>query len=207
MSQQIGVQGIKPGSYYIKGGVEMEKRKELEKSLDEAMETVNSPYLQSDVDADATLHKIQRLERGKKWAQELADERIAVVNCWLEKQLADRQGAIDSLQNQLQIYAEDRLKNSKRKSVSLPSGKFGFRKQPPKIERPDDQILLAYAKEANPQFVKVKESLDWLGLKKSCIIDGNKMIDENGEVLPGITVTEQGPKFYVDTKEEEHEDK
>lgn len=174
---------------------------EMENSLAEAMETVDSPYLQSDEDADATLHKIQRLERGKAWAQKLADEQIAKVNAWLDKQLANRQGAIDSLQNQLQVYAETRLQNSKRKSASLPSGKFGFRKQPVKIEHLDD-VLLAYAKEANPQFVKVKESLDWLGLKKSCIIDGDKMIDENGEVLPGITVTEQAPKFYVDTKEE-----
>lgn len=175
---------------------------DLEKSLSEAMETVASPYLQSDDEADATLHKIQRLERGKAWAQKLADEQIAKVNAWLEKQLADRQGVIDSLANQLQLYAEERLRNSERKSVSLPCGKFGFRRVPDKIEH-DDQILLAFVKESSPQFVKVKKTLDWAGLKKSCIIDGDRMIDENGEVLPGIIIQQQEPKFYVDTKEDE----
>ena len=28
------------------------------------------------------------------------------------------------------------------------------------------------------------------------------LMDENGEVLPGITVEQQTPKFYVDTKED-----
>lgn len=37
---------------------------ELEKSLAEAMEAGNSPYLENDADADSALHKIQRLNRG-----------------------------------------------------------------------------------------------------------------------------------------------
>ena len=50
--------------------------------------------------------------------------------------------------------------------------------------------------------MKIQESVDWAGLKKSCVIDQDKMIDENGEVLPGITIEQQEPKFYVDTKED-----
>lgn len=174
---------------------------ELEKSLAEAMEVSKSPYLENDADADSALHKIQRLNRGIEWARKLAEDQKKKIDAWLEQQIANRQEAITSQQNLLKLYAEDRLKNSKRKSVSLPSGKFGYRKQPPKITH-DDTILLAFAKEVAPQFVKVKESLDWAGLKKSCVIDQDKMIDENGEVLPGITIEQPEPKFYVDTKEE-----
>ena len=174
---------------------------ELEKSLAEAMEAGNSPYLENDADADSALHKIQRLNRGIEWARKLAEDQKKKIDAWLEQQIANRQEAITSQENLLKLYAEDRLKNSKRKSVSLPSGKFGYRKQPPKITH-DDTILLAFAKEAAPQFVKVKESLDWAGMKKSCVIDQGKMIDENGEVLPGITIEQPEPKFYVDTKEE-----
>lgn len=183
---------------YITGGENME---ELEKSLAEAMETNNTPYLENDADADSALHKIQRLNRGIEWARKLAEDQKKKIDAWLEQQIANRQEAITSQENLLKLYAEDRLKNSKRKSVSLPNGKFGFRKQPPKITH-DDTILLAYAKEAAPQFVKVKESLDWAGMKKSCVIDQGKMIDENGEVLPGITIEQPELKFYVDTKEE-----
>ena len=166
---------------------------ELEKSLAEAMETNNSPYLENDADADSALHKIQRLNQGINYVRKIAEQQIQKIVAWRDEQIANRQEAITSEQN--------RLKNSKRKSVSLPSGKFGYRKQPPKITH-DDTILLAFAKESAPQFVKVKESVDWAGLKKSCVIDQDKMIDENGEVLPGITIEQQEPKFYVDTKED-----
>lgn len=174
---------------------------ELEKSLAEAMEAGNSMYLENDADADSALHKIQRLNRGIEWARKLAEQQKQKIDAWLEQQIANRQEAIASQENLLRLYAEDRLKNSKRKSVSLPSGKFGFRKQPPKITH-NDTVLLAFAKETAPQFVKVKESVDWAGLKKTCVIDQDKMIDENGEVLPGITIEQQEPKFYVDTKED-----
>lgn len=175
---------------------------DVERSLAEAMESGNSFYLENDADADSALHKIQRLNRGIEWAKKLAEQQKQKIDLWLEQQIANRQEAISSQENLLQLYAEDRLRNSKRKSVSLPNGKFGFRKQPPKITH-DDTILLAFAKEAAPQFVKVKESLDWAGLKKSCIIDQDKMIDENGEVLPGITIEQQEAKFYVDIGKEE----
>lgn len=174
---------------------------ELEKSLAEAMEVSKNPYLENDADADSALHKIQRLNRGIDYVRKIAEQQIQKIVAWRDEQISNRQEAITSQQNLLKLYAEDRLKNSKRKSVSLPNGKFGFRKQPPKITH-DDTILLAYAKEAAPQFVKVKESLDWAGMKKSCVIDQGKMIDENGEVLPGITIEQPELKFYVDTKEE-----
>lgn len=179
---------------------------ELEKSLAEAMEAGNSMYLENDADADSALHKIQRLNRGIEWARKLAEQQKQKIDAWLEQQIANRQEAIASQENLLRLYAEDRLKNSKRKSVSLPSGKFGFRKGQPKIEHQDD-VLLQYAKEANQKYVKVKESLDWSGLKKSCVIDHDKMIDENGEVLPGITIHPAEQTFYVSVKEENHEDK
>jgi hypothetical protein len=175
---------------------------DVERSLAEAMELGNSFYLENDADADSALHKIQRLNRGIEWAKKLAEQQKQKIDLWLEQQIANRQEAISSQENLLQLYAEDRLRNSKRKSVSLPNGKFGFRKQPPKITH-DDTILLAFAKESAPQFVKVKESVDWAGLKKSCIIDQDKMIDENGEVLPGITIEQQEAKFYVDIGKEE----
>ncbi len=122
---------------------------ELEKSLAEAMENNNGPYLENDADADSALHKIQRLNQGINYVRKIAEQQIQKIVAWRDEQIANRQEAITSEQNLLQLYAEERLKNSKRKSVSLPSGKFGYRKQPPKIAH-DDTILLAFAKETAP---------------------------------------------------------
>lgn len=187
---------------------EMEKSlaKEMGISLEEFMGKVDSSYLTSDVEAEAILVRINKRNKVKESKQKDAAAWHAKVDKWLDAILTSIDQANESDENMLKTYAEDRLKNSKRKSVSLPSGKFGFRKGQPKIEHQDD-VLLQYAKEANPKYVKVKESLDWSGLKKACVIDQDKMIDENGEVLPGITIHPAEQTFYVNVKEEEHEDK
>ncbi|WP_317423192.1 host-nuclease inhibitor Gam family protein [uncultured Acidaminococcus sp.] len=170
---------------------------ELEKSLAEAMENNNGPYLENDADADSALHKIQRLNQGINYVRKIAEQQIQKIVAWRDEQIANRQEAITSEQNLLQLYAEERLKNSKRKSVSLPSGKFGYRKQPPKITH-DDTILLAFAKETAPQFVKVKESVDWANLKKGCTVDGDHLISQDGEIIPGVTVEQHPDKFYTE---------
>lgn len=179
---------------------------EMKKSLEDFMGEIDSPYLKSDEDAEAILVRMNKRNRAKEAVQREADAWHAKVNVWLAAKISSIDNANASDEAKLQVYAEDRLKNSKRKSVSLPSGKFGFRKGQPKIEHQDD-VLLQYAKEANQKYVKVKESLDWSGLKKSCIIDHDMMIDENGEVLPGITIHPAEETFYVSVKEEDHEDK
>lgn len=175
---------------------------EMKKSLEDFMGEIDSPYLKSDEDAEAILVRMNKRNRAKEAVQREADAWHAKVNVWLAAKISSIDNANASDEAKLQVYAEDRLKNSKRKSVSLPSGKFGFRKGQPKIEHQDD-VLLQYAKEANQKYVKVKESLDWSGLKKSCTIDGTRMVDANGEILPGVTVMEQEPKFYVDAKGDE----
>ena len=142
---------------------------ELEKSLAEAMENNNSPHLENDADADSVLHKIQRLNQGIDYVRQIAEQQIQKIVAWRDEQIINRQEAISSEQNLLQLYAEERLKNSERKSVSLPSGKFGYRKQPPKITH-DDTILLAFAKEAAPP-VRENQGICRLGRAEKILCD------------------------------------
>ena len=48
-------------------------------------------------------------------------------------------------------------------------------------------------------FVKVSESLDWAGLKAKAGIVGTSLVNEDGEIIPGIEVVEREPKFMVET--------
>lgn len=170
---------------------------DMERSLAEAMELGNSLYLENDADADSALHRIQRLNRGIEWAKKLAEQQKQKIDLWLEQQIANRQEAISSQKNLLQLYAEERLKNSKRKSVSLPNGKFGFRKSPAKFQR-DEATLLEYAEKELPDCVKIKKSVDWATLKKGCTVDGDHLISQDGEIIPGVTVEQQPDKFYTE---------
>lgn len=84
-------------------------------------------------------------------------------------------------------------------SYSLPSGKLILKKQQPQFTT-DDAALIPWLKgNAMGDFVKVKESADWSALKKLVTVtpDGESVMDENGEVVPGVTVTQRPDVFEV----------
>ena len=101
-------------------------------------------------------------------------------------------------------------KANKSESYSFPGGKLVLKRQDPEYKK-DENTVIAWLKEHNaPQFVKVKETLDWDSLKKSCSGDADgKMIfgeeiTEDGEIvqvtIPGIDVVYREDKFCVEVK-------
>ena len=152
--------------------------------------------------ADWCLRKIRENESQIAKNELDAKAEVERIQRWLEAVNAPMKKDKEHFENVLREYAEQALEGKKKRSMTLPNGKFGFRKVPPKIKQ-NDEALLEYAKTSAPDYVKVKESVDWAGLKKSCKQDGDHYVTPDGEILPGVTVTEQGPKFYVDTKGDE----
>ena len=101
-------------------------------------------------------------------------------------------------------------KAAKSESYAFPGGKLVLKQQEPEYKK-DEQAVIAFLKEKNvPQFVKVKETLDWDNLKKSCAgaVDGKMLfteeVNEDGEIVPvyvpGIEVVDREPKFVVEVK-------
>lgn len=85
-------------------------------------------------------------------------------------------------------------------SYVLPGGKLILKTQNPEFKR-DDKTVIEWLK-ANQynNFVKVKEELDWAGLKGATAVIGGKIATEDGEFVPGIEVIEREPKFVVEVK-------
>lgn len=101
-------------------------------------------------------------------------------------------------------------KAGKSESYSFPGGKLIRKRQDPEYKR-DEQTVIAFLKEQNAtQFIKVKESLDWDNLKKSCAgcAEGKVLFGEqvtaDGEIVPvyvpGIEVIDREDKFVVEVK-------
>ena len=87
-------------------------------------------------------------------------------------------------------------------SYILPGGKLLVKKQQPKFET-DDSVLVPWLKHnAMTDFVKVEERADWEALKKVIAVtdDGASVVDENGEIIPGVTVTQRPDLFQVDVE-------
>ena len=83
-------------------------------------------------------------------------------------------------------------------SYTLPGGKLVRKRQQPQYET-DDEALVPWLETNMAQLVKIKKSADWAALKKLCSVtpDGQHVVTEDGEIIPGVTVTQH--LFVVDT--------
>lgn len=82
-------------------------------------------------------------------------------------------------------------------SYPLPTGKLVLKHQEPEY-KPDDETLVPWLEKNKPDYVKVQKSADWAGLKKTLILNGTTLITEDGEIVPGITVTPRPDKFKAE---------
>jgi phage host-nuclease inhibitor protein Gam len=71
--------------------------------------------------------------------------------------------------------------------------------QGPDFIRDDEKIIQCLKDADAKEFIKTKETLDWAALKKTVIVDGDKVVDiENGIIIDGVKVQERPPKFEVE---------
>jgi hypothetical protein len=108
-------------------------------------------------------------------------------------------------ENNLRAYFEQvPFKTTKAgwKTYDLPNGKLTFKPQEPAYDRQDDDIVKWLKASKKPELIKIKEAPDWTNLKKQLKVgpDGKCMVTADGEVVPGITVIPQDPKFTVTLK-------
>lgn len=87
-------------------------------------------------------------------------------------------------------------------NYALPSGKLVVKKQEPEYER-DEEALVEWLKaNGGETFVKVKETVDWAGLKGTLSVIGETVADANGQIIPCIKATERPSVFKVELKKE-----
>ena len=104
------------------------------------------------------------------------------------------------LKGQLEQYFDsvEKRRTKTQEVYKLPSGTLRRKYPGPQFKR-DDDALVKWLKERNMnEYVKVKETADWASLKKMVQIAGDKIVDENGEVVEGITVVDRPPVFEVE---------
>ena len=82
-------------------------------------------------------------------------------------------------------------------TYKLPTGKLILKKQAPEYERKDDE-LLPWLKQNRPDLVKVTESANWAELKKTITVNGENVVTEDGEIVPGVKVREREDRFEVE---------
>jgi hypothetical protein len=152
-------------------------------------------------------------DQGAKWCVDRINEacrEFDEINEWyqamIKKAMAKRDATIDRMRNYLRYYADlVPMKETKtQRSYPITGGKLILKKQQPKFEVDDDTLVPWLKSNFMAHLVKVKESADWATLKKVVNVSGSGVTTDEGEVIPGVTVTQRPDVFKVEM-EDSHE--
>lgn len=105
---------------------------------------------------------------------------------------------IDFFKKALEVYAMEQLSGTKKKSIKLPYGTLGFKKQQDKFEYSDELILEWLKSNKQNDFITVKttEAIDKKKLKKDGFVNNGRLFINNIPV-DGVIVSSQEDKFEI----------
>jgi len=157
----------------------------------------------NDMKAEWVLSKIRSIRKEKK---KETDELLRQMRFYEDRmdmicKQADEEVAW--FESMLTPYFDERMESGFTKSTKtqttykLPTGKLVLKHQAPEYERKDAE-LLPWLKANRPDLVKVVESPNWAELKKTVKINGDSVVTEDGEVIPGVKVIEREDEFKVE---------
>ena len=107
---------------------------------------------------------------------------------------------IEYLKHMLMVYFDTvpHKTTKTQQSYGLPSGKLVLKRQAPTHDV-DDNVLIPWLRENMPEAIKVKESSSWSDmLKGGAAINGGALVTADGEIIPGVTITERDAKFTIE---------
>lgn len=191
----------------IQESIENDFLKELEEfiSEEEAKDLGIDPEattvkIENPSQADFFLRLLNQATAEVQYVNEMCDNKIEKhnerVNRFRDESIKGLDSQINYYTMLLQTYAESVL-NDKKKSMKLPEGTIGIKKQADKIDY-EDEVVMEYLKTHHPEFIrtKIKEEIDKKTLKSEAeVVDGAYFI--GGKEVEGIKVLPQPQKFYV----------
>lgn len=177
---------------------ELENFIEQESDINESDEQYK---INNEEEANEILRRIKYFESEIEKVNKISDSEIErytkLINDYRNKKLLEFNNRLEHYQLLLEEYAKETLRGKKTKTISLPFGKIGFKKQQDTFNY-DEEVLLKYLKENSADFIKVttKESVEKAKLKKAGTISDGKLY-LNGSAVDGITVTKNEDKFII----------
>lgn len=163
-----------------------------------APETANTEnwVIKSKEEADWALQKIADARKEMQENTDYVQAQVEKLQAWLNKVNQTHESTVVFFENKLAPYVEEQIRSSKKKSISLPNGRVGFRKK--SVTAKNNDVLMEYVKKNYGEYVKQVEQLDLAGFKKSCNIISGHLITADGEVVPGYEITETN-EIYTET--------
>ena len=166
--------------------------------LDEQEQVNDERFIvDDDQKANWALRKISELQKEVERNTKLAEQEIDKIKQWettQNKQIGDSILYFEGLLNEYAI--KQREIDPEFKSMSLPNGRFGFRKQQPKWEYNDEKVLSYLEQAGMNDLIRTTRVPNKAEIRKIFEVVDDKVINkETGEVVEGIEIEQREEKF------------
>lgn len=146
--------------------------------------------------------KLTVLKSKEKEIKQLANVERDRIADWEKGELLSITNSVSFFDGLIQAYHANQLAvDPKAKTISTPYGKSKTRKSGEAPEKQDEDKILQYVIE-NDMDEFIKNSVKWADLKKSLKIveiSGEKVVvDENGQLVPGVNVKPESISYSVE---------
>ena len=163
-------------------------------------------HVDNDMKAEWCLNKIRGIRAEQKREK---DELQRQMQFYLDQmEIVDKKADENAafFEEMLKGYFVDRVDEGFTKATKtqitykLPTGVLKLKKQQPSIDYKTHQAdTIEWLKQNGfTQFIKTKEELAWSDLKKNVTIQDGAAVTADGEIIPGIEVTEREDVFEVE---------
>lgn len=161
--------------------------------MSELLQEVESFVIDTDAKAEWALRKIKEARADRDTWVAWYKEKIVEITAQTDADTANLERML------LDYFASVPHKKTKtQESYKLPCGKLVLKTQNPEYKRDDKTVIEWLKLNGQDNFVKVKEELDWAGLKEATEIFNGHIVTEDGEIVPGVEVVDREAKFVVE---------
>ena len=156
--------------------------------------------IDNDEKAEWALAKIREEQAEAQRIMNVCRSMIMHYEQQLKKAEEDLEKKTAYLRSQLEQYFDsvEKRRTKTQEVYKLPSGTLRRKYPSPQFNRDDEKLVKWLKDRQMNEYIKVKETADWASLKKTIQVVGNKAVDEDGEIVEGITVVDRPPVFEVE---------
>lgn len=155
-------------------------------------ETTSSKRFEiTDLDsATWAMRKLKAFDDQDAEYKRVAQSQIDSIEDWRDRKLESNSQSREYMQGILVDYLlKERQKNPKFK-IDTPYGTVSTRKSPAGVNWSDAKVVSSLKKQDLNELIKVTEAPDKAAIKKAFSFQGNRYVNEDGQVLEGATPKE-----------------
>ncbi len=144
--------------------------------------------------------KLSALKAKETEITNLAKAEKERIEHWEATEKASLNNDIQFFESLINEYHAEVLKEDpKAKTLSTPYGKSKSRTSKAQPDKANEATILKYIEE-NEMTEYIKPTLKWADFKKSLTIAGDKIVDENGQIVPGVAVMPETITYKVEVE-------